>query len=44
MTAAAVDPGKENQLVNKYKGWLNLPSMASPEKTIEYIKSSEIKK
>ena len=30
--------------IDKYKDWMTMPSMASPEKTIEYIKSSEIKK
>ena len=35
MTAAKID---------KYKDWMTMPSMASPEKTIEYIKSSEEKK
>ncbi len=44
MTTAAADPGQENQLTDKYKEWMNLPSMASPEKTIEYIRTSEAKK
>jgi glyoxylase-like metal-dependent hydrolase (beta-lactamase superfamily II) len=35
MTAAKID---------KYKDWMTMPNMASPEKTIEYIKSSEEKK
>ncbi|MFZ1976984.1 MAG: MBL fold metallo-hydrolase [Bacteroidota bacterium] len=43
MTTAAADSSKENLFKDKYKGWTNLPSMASPEKTIEYIKSSEVK-
>ncbi len=40
MTAAVTDPGK----MDKYKDWMTMPGMASPEKTIEYIKSSEVKK
>jgi len=44
MTAAATDPSKENQLKDKYKDWMKLPNMASPEKTIEYIKMYDVKK
>jgi glyoxylase-like metal-dependent hydrolase (beta-lactamase superfamily II) len=40
MTAAVTDPSK----MDKYKNWMTMPSMASPEKTVEYIKSSETKK
>jgi cyclase len=40
MTAAVTDPSK----MDKYKNWMTMPSMASPEKTMEYIKSSETKK
>jgi glyoxylase-like metal-dependent hydrolase (beta-lactamase superfamily II) len=40
MTAAVTDPGK----MDKYKDWMTMPGMASPEKTIEFIKSSEVKK
>ena len=39
MTAAVTDPGK----VDKYKDWMTMPGMASPEKTIEFIKSTEKK-
>ena len=39
MTAAVTDPSK----VDKYKNWMTMPGMASPEKTIEYIKSTEKK-
>jgi len=35
MTAAKID---------KYKDWMTMPSMASPEKTVEYIRSSAEKK
>ena len=44
MTTAAMDPGKENQLKNAYKDWMKLPTMSSPEKTIEYIKMYDLKK
>jgi glyoxylase-like metal-dependent hydrolase (beta-lactamase superfamily II) len=44
MTSAAIDPGKENQLAEKYKEWMKLPGMSSPEKTIEYIKLHDVKK
>jgi cyclase len=44
MTTAAADSSKENQFKDKYKGWMNLPSMASPEKTIEYIRTFDAKK
>jgi|GEM_PF-253448 cyclase len=44
MTAAASDPSKENQLKDKYKDWMKLPGMSSPEKTIEYIRMHDMKK
>jgi glyoxylase-like metal-dependent hydrolase (beta-lactamase superfamily II) len=37
MTAAVKDPG----MVDKYKDWMTMPGMASPEKTIDYIKNTE---
>ena len=39
LTEAAKDPTKANQLTKKYSDWLTMPSMSSPEKTVEYIKS-----
>ena len=39
MTAAAKDPGKENELKEAYGDWSKLPMMSSPEKTIEYIRT-----
>ena len=39
MKMAASDPSKEAKLKAKYSTWFNVPSMASTEKTIEYIKS-----
>jgi cyclase len=39
MTAAVSDPSK----IDKYKDWMTMPGMASPEKTIEFIKSTEKK-
>jgi hypothetical protein len=44
MTTAANDPSKESQLKDVYKDWMSLPFMSSPGKTIEYIKTSEMKK
>ena len=44
LTSAAMDPTKENQFGEKYKDWMKLPSMSSPEKTIEYIKMYDVKK
>ena len=44
MTAAAIDPSKEDQLKSTYKDWMKLPNMSSPGKTIEYIKMHEINK
>jgi glyoxylase-like metal-dependent hydrolase (beta-lactamase superfamily II) len=44
MTAAAMNPSRENQLKDAYKDWMKLPNMSSPEKTIEYIKMYDVKK
>jgi glyoxylase-like metal-dependent hydrolase (beta-lactamase superfamily II) len=44
MTAAAMNPSRENQLKDAYKDWMKLPNMSSPEKTIEYIKMYDMKK
>jgi glyoxylase-like metal-dependent hydrolase (beta-lactamase superfamily II) len=44
MTTAASDPGKESQLKDAYKDWMSIPFGSSPGKTIEYIRSSEVKK
>jgi cyclase len=44
MTTAAEDSTKEYQLRNTYTEWMKLPGISSPEKTIEYIKQTEIKK
>ncbi|MCX6122272.1 MAG: MBL fold metallo-hydrolase [Ignavibacteriales bacterium] len=40
MTAAVTDPSKKD----KYKDWLTMPGMASPEKTVEFIRNSGEKK
>jgi glyoxylase-like metal-dependent hydrolase (beta-lactamase superfamily II) len=44
MTEAAIDSNKENELKDKYKDWSTFPGMASPDKTIEYIKRHAAKK
>ena len=44
MTEAATDSNKENELKGKYKDWTTFPGMASPDKTIEYIKRHDAKK
>jgi hypothetical protein len=44
MTDAAIDSSKEHQLKDKYKDWTTYQGMASPEKTIEYIKQHDLKK
>jgi glyoxylase-like metal-dependent hydrolase (beta-lactamase superfamily II) len=44
MTSAAADSSRENQLKEKYADWMKLPSMSSPEKTIEYVKKYDVKK
>ncbi len=42
---AAADPSKETEMTEKYKDWTEMPMMASPGKTIEFIKhSNEINK
>jgi cyclase len=38
MKTAAADPQKEKELIAKYVSWQKMPSMASPEITIKYIK------
>jgi glyoxylase-like metal-dependent hydrolase (beta-lactamase superfamily II) len=38
MTAAAADPSKEDLLKAKYLEWMTMPTMSSPNRTIEYIK------
>jgi cyclase len=40
MRAAAADPSREKETIEKYKDWTELPMMASPSKTIEYIRQS----
>jgi cyclase len=39
MKIAASDPAKEAELKAKYSAWFSMPFMASPNKTINYIKS-----
>ena len=39
MKTAASNPAQEKELVAKYKHWTAMPAMASPEKTISYIRS-----
>jgi glyoxylase-like metal-dependent hydrolase (beta-lactamase superfamily II) len=39
MKTAASEPTKEAELKAKYSSWLKMPFMASPEKTIQYLKS-----
>jgi cyclase len=41
MKTAAADPSKQNELIAKYKDWKTSPPMASPEKTIEFIKNNK---
>jgi Zn-dependent hydrolases, including glyoxylases len=41
MKIAASDPAKEAELKAKYSAWFNMPFMASPDKTIQYIKSKK---
>ena len=38
MKTAAADPSKEKAMKEKYKDWLRLPMMTSPEATIGYIR------
>jgi glyoxylase-like metal-dependent hydrolase (beta-lactamase superfamily II) len=44
MTTAAADPAKETVLKEKYNGWMSIPTMSSPELTIDYIRMNELKK
>ena len=44
MTSAAIDPSKGSEMKDVYKDWMKLPNMSSPGKTIEYIKTYEVKK
>ena len=44
MTTAATDSSKEYRLIDKYSGWMTLPGMTSPQKTIEYIRMTDRKK
>jgi len=37
MQVAAFNPGKANEILTKYKSWMKMPMMASPDKTIEFI-------
>ncbi len=39
MKTAVAEPAKEAELKAKYSDWFKMPMMASPEKTIEYLKS-----
>jgi glyoxylase-like metal-dependent hydrolase (beta-lactamase superfamily II) len=41
MQDAAANPEKADQLKSKYKNWVEIPDMTSPEKTIEYIKENK---
>ncbi len=41
MTAAATDTSVTNQIIEKYKDWITMLNMASPEKSIEYIRLSK---
>ena len=41
MKTAANDPSKEKTLKEKYKDWTEVPMMASPGITIDYIRSSK---
>ena len=38
MKTAAADPTKEKAMCEKYKEWLTLPMMTSPQATIDYIR------
>jgi hypothetical protein len=44
MTTAAQYPTKEDQIKEKYKDWMKVLNMSSPEKTIKYIKMYETNK
>jgi hypothetical protein len=41
MQDAVENPGKADKLKSKYKNWVQIPDMTSPEKTIEYIKTEK---
>ncbi len=41
MQEAAENPEKADKLKSKYKNWVEIPEMTSPEKTIEYIKENK---
>jgi glyoxylase-like metal-dependent hydrolase (beta-lactamase superfamily II) len=38
--AAAADPSKEEKVKEKYKDWMGILNMSSPEKSIEYARSN----
>lgn len=40
MKTAAKDPSRAVELKKKYEDWMELPMMASPQKTIDYISAS----
>jgi cyclase len=40
MKTAAADPQNETELIAKYASWQRMPTMASPEITIKYIKEN----
>ena len=42
MTTAVQDSKREDQMKEKYADWMKILNMSSPEKTIEYIKMSEV--
>jgi len=43
METAAKDPAKESELVEKYKGWKQIPFLMSPGATIHFIKEEDEK-
>jgi hypothetical protein len=40
MSVAARDPARANELKAKYKNWMELPMMTSPQATIDYIRKA----
>lgn len=44
MTTGAQYSDKEDQMIEKYKDWMKILNMSSPEKTIKYIKNYEMNK
>lgn len=40
MKIAASNPGKQKEIIKKYKKWMRMPNMASPEITISYLKGN----